>query len=45
MSSDKKVPPSGPTIKPETGKIVENSYDSPKETVKTPVQQPTKKSK
>jgi hypothetical protein len=43
--SDKKTPPSGPTITPETGKIVENSYDGPKPVANAPVQDKQNKSK
>lgn len=42
--SDKKVtPPSGPTIKPTVGRIVENSQNIPKPTIKQPTKTPTKK--
>ncbi len=41
--SDKKVsPPSGPTIRPEVGKVYENSKNIPRPTTKQPTQTPTK---
>jgi hypothetical protein len=44
--SDKKVtPPSGPTVQPTVGKLVENSQNIPQPKTKQPTQTPTKKDK
>lgn len=42
MSSEKSTKPVIPIVKPEVGKIVENSQNIPRPTVKQPTQTPTK---